>query len=244
MCEVLEISISTYYKYKDYYDQDYDDYLIIKNVFDQSKRTYGYRRITEELQEQGHQINHKRVLRLMNKYGLQPRYIKQYKNYSKQYIKENVKDNILKRNFNQPGWVTDITYLIINGKRAYLSTILDLETRKVVSYHISKQNDNELVITTLLDAIKRKDPSGLILHSDQGPQYLSTEYRAICEANRITISMSRKGNPLDNAAIESFHSLLKKETLYNNNITSIKEYIGLVHEWIEFYNTTRRKQKK
>ena len=78
------------------------------------------------------------------------------KNYSKQYIKENVKDNILKRNFNQPGWVTDITYLIINGKRAYLSTILDLETRKVVSYHISKQNDNELVITTLLDAIKKK----------------------------------------------------------------------------------------
>lgn len=84
----------------------------------------------------------------------------------------------------------------------------------------------------------------MVLHSDQGSQYLSTEYKSICEANKITISMSRKGNPLDNAVIESFHSILKKETLYNNNITSLKEYIELIHDWIDFYNTDRRKQKK
>lgn len=246
MCEVLEISISNYYKYKDSYDRDYSDYLLIKRIFNTSRKTYGYRRITEELREQGYPMNHKKVLRIMNKYSLQPEYIRQIKSSrNNQYNKENIKGNLLKRNFNQRGWVTDITYLMINGKRAYLSTIIDLETRNVVAYNISKRNDNELVINTLLKALENKnDPSGLILHSDQGSQYLSTEYRIICEANHITISMSRKGTPLDNAVIESFHSLLKKETLYNNNITSLKEYIDLVHDWIKFYNTTRRRQKK
>lgn len=244
MCEVLEIGVSNYYKYKNYYDKDYDDYKVIKKVFDKSRRTYGYRRITDELKDNGIIMNHKKVLRIMKKYGLQPKYIRKFKNWSAKYVKENVRDNILNRNFNQEGWVTDITYLIINGKRAYLSTILDLKTRNVIAYNISKTNDNKLVIDTLLMAIERKSPSGLVLHSDQGFQYLSTEYKSICEANKIIISMSRKGTPLDNAVMESFHSLLKKETFYNNDIKSLKEYIDLIHDWINFYNTIRRKQKK
>jgi len=89
-----------------------------------------------------------------------------------------------------------------------------------------------------------KDLNGLVLHSDQGFQYLSTEYKIVCESNGIVISHSRKGNPLDNAVIESFHSILKKETLYNNDITSLEEYIQLVHEWLIFYNTTRRRKTK
>lgn len=93
---------------------------------------------------------------------------------------------------------------------------------------------------TLREAIKmskEKDLNGLFLHSDQGFQYLSTEYKVICESNGIIISHSRKGNPLDNAIIESFHSILKKETLYNNDITSLKDYVQLVHEWMIYYNT-------
>lgn len=245
MCEVLEISRSNYYKYKDFKDDDYDDYNLIKNSFNKSRGTYGYRRITEDLKRNKIIMNHKKVLRIMSKYGLQPKYIKKFKNSSKDILKENIRKNILERNFNQEGWVTDVTYLILNGKTAYLSTILDLKTRDVIAYKISKHNDNRLVMDTLNEAIKTKDPSGLILHSDQGSQYLSTEYRVICEANKITISMSRKGTPLDNAVIESFHSLLKKETLHNNDITSLNEYIELVHDWIFFYNTIRiRKQKK
>lgn len=122
-------------------------------------------------------MNHKKVLRIMSKYGLIPGYVRRFRNYSKEYRKENVRGNILNRNFDQEGWVTDITYLIINGRRAYLSTILDLKTRKVIAYNISKKNDNLLVINTLLKALKTKDPSGLTFHSDQGSQYLSTEYR-------------------------------------------------------------------
>ena len=195
MCAVLEISQKTYYKYRNKEDPDYYDYLIIKEIFDDSKGTYGYRRIVEGLKI---------------KYG-----------------------------------DTDVTYLIFKGSRAYLSTIIDLYDRKVVAYKISKRNDNKLVMDTLNEAIsKRKDVSGLILHSDQGFQYTSYEYKAICESNGITISMARKGTPIDDSPIESWHSLLKKETLYNNNITSLENYIELVEEWIEFYNTTRIKGKK
>ena len=103
----------------------------------------------------------------------------------------------------------------------------------------------KLVIDTLNEAIaKRKDVYGLIIHSDQGYQYTSFEYKAICESNRIQISMSRKGIPIDNSPMESFHALLKKETLYNNNITNLNEYIDLVEDWLEFYNTVRIKNKR
>ncbi len=246
MCAVLEISTSTYYKYRGTKDRDYQDYLLIKKVFNENKKTYGYRRITDELRDEyGWIVNHKKVLRIMNKYGVVAKYIKDIKpNYIKKRIEQQSQTDQLQRNFNQRGWVTDITYLTLerNGKRAYLSTILDLESRDWVAFKISNRNDNQLVMDTLHEAThKTKDLNGLVLHSDQGFQYLSTEYKIVCESNGIVISHSRKGNPLDNAVIESFHSILKKETLYNNDITSLEEYIVLVNDWMYFYNTTRRR---
>ena len=251
MCAVLEISPKTYYKYRNKEDSDYYDYLVIKKIFDDSKGTYGYRRIVEGLKRKyGVIMNGKKVLRIMKRYNLMPNYIRRAKKKNKnERIEDNVKPDLLKRNFNtdKPNkvWDTDVTYLIYKGARAYLSTIIDLYDRKVVAYKISKYNDNKLVMDTLNEAIsKRKDVHGLILHSDQGFQYTSYEYKAICESNGIQISMARKGTPIDDSPIESWHSLLKKETLYNYNITSLEEYITLVKEWIEFYNTKRLKGKK
>ena len=244
MCEVLRISTKTYYKYRHVKDRDYDMYKLVRRVFKQSLNTYGYRRITDELNDKGYQVNHKKVARIMHKYGLRPSYVKTEK-LTNQYSIDNIRPDLLLRKFNQKGWVTDVTYLIFSNKRAYLSTILDLETRKIVAYQISKHNDNQLVMDTLNKAIKKtKDLSGMIIHSDQGTPYLSYEYKTVCESKGILISMSRKGTPLDNAVIESFHSLLKKETLYNNNIKSLAEYIAFVHKWLRFYNTKRRKTKK
>ena len=250
MCAVLEISKRTYYKYRNSEDKDYYDYLIIKEIFDNSKGTYGYRRITEGIKiKYGVIFNHKKVARIMNKYHLKPEYIKRIRPNNYKRIEENVKPNLVKRNFNtdEPNkiWVTDITYLIYNNKRMYLSTILDLYDRKVVAYKISKFNNNQLVIDTLNEAIsKRKDVFGLILHSDQGFQYTSYQYKAICNSNNIQISMSRKGTPIDDSPMESFHGILKKEPLYNNNITSLQEYQKLVEDWILFYNTSRLKSKR
>jgi len=250
MCAALDISKRTYYKYRDAEDNDYYDYLIKKEIFDDSKGTYGYRRICEGLKvKYGVIFNHKKVKRIMCKYNIHPHYTKKKKNPTYKRIEANVKPNLIKRNFNVENynkvWTTDITYLIFKGRRAYLSTILDLYDRKVVAYKISKFNDLRIVIDTLNEAIaKRKDVHGLIIHSDQGFQYTSFEYKAICESNDIQISMSRKGTPIDDSPMESFHGILKKETLYNNNITSLEEYIALVEDWIEFYNTKRLKIKK
>ena len=251
MLEVLEISRKTYYQYRNTEDKDYFDYVLIKEIFEESKNTYGYRRVCEGLMvKYGVTFNHKKVARIMRKYGLKPEYIKRIKpNYSKKRIEENVKPNLLNRKFytskeNQV-WVTDITYLIFKDKRLYLFTILDLYDRKVVAYKISKFNNNELVMDTLNEAIaKRKNVYGTIIHSDQGFQYTSYEYKAICESNGIQISMSRKGTPIDDSPMESWHVILKKETLYNNDIKNINEYQALVEDWIEFYNTTRIKIRK
>jgi putative transposase len=247
MCEVLEISPKTYYKYRNIADRDYDDYKLIRKVFNQSMKTYGYRRVTDELRENyGIIYNTKKVLRIMRKYGIVPLYIKnQQRNGNRIRVEQLLKPNILNRDFYQKGWVTDITYLDYAGKRSFLSTIIDLSTRKIVSYQISNRNDNKIVLDTLHKALRKtRDPSGMVLHSDQGFQYFSTEYRTVCESKGILVSMSRKGTPLDNAVIESFHSILKKETLYNNDIKNHEEYIKLIKQWLNFYNTKRRKNKK
>lgn len=247
---VLDVSKSNYYKYRNTIDKDYSDYLLIKEIFDESKCTYGYRRIEKGLLKKwGLIINHKKVYRIMKKYDLRPKYTRKVKNQAYKRIEENVKPNLINRKFNTNApnqiWVTDITYLILNSKRAYLSTILDLYDRKIVSYKISNRNDLNIVIETLNEAIsRRKDVKGLIIHSDQGFQYTSFQYKEICESNGITISMSRKGTPIDDSPMESFHGILKKETLYNNDITSLEQYIDIVKDWLLFYNTIRLKSNK
>ena len=185
----------------------------------------------------------------MKKYNLKPEYIRRIRpNTNAKRLEENVQPNLVKRNFKTLGfnqiWCTDITYLTFGNKRAYLSTIIDLYDRHVVAYEISKLNDVKLVIDTLNKALCiEKDVYGLIIHSDQGFQYTSEEYKAICTSKGISISMSRKGTPLDDSPMESWHAILKKETLYNNNITSLEHYIQLVKEWINFYNTSRIKNR-
>ena len=186
----------------------------------------------------------------MKKYSLKPEYIKRIKNTgSYKRIKENVRPNLIKRNFNTEKkneiWCTDVTYLIFGNKRAYLSTIIDLYDRRVVAYKISKFNSLQFVIETLNEAIKKEcDVSGLIIHSDQGSQYTSNQYKKICLANGIQISMSRKGTPIDDSPMESWYGILKKDTLYNNYVSALEEHIQLVEDWIIFYNTKRIKNRK
>ena len=167
MCAVLEISPKTYYKYRYKEDPDYYDYLIIKEIFDYSKGTYGYRRIVDGLiQKYGVIMNGKKVLRIMKKYNIQSEYIRKAKiKHKNNRIEDNVKPNLLNRNFKTDSlnkvWDTDVTYLIFKGSRAYLSTIIDLYDRHVITYKISKFNDNKLVIDTLNEALlKEKDLHG------------------------------------------------------------------------------------
>ena len=122
--------------------------------------------------------------------------------------------------------------------------ILDKYWSGESAHCLSVQYNIPLVINTLNKALEiEKDVYGLIIHSDQGFQYTSNEYKVICASKGISISMSRKGTPIDDSPMESWHGILKKETLYNNNITSLDHYIQLVEEWISFYNSTRIKNR-
>lgn len=194
-------------------------------------------------------MNAKKVARIMRKFNLKPEYIRRIRpNTSYKRIEQNVMPNLINRNFKTNSfntkWCTDITYLIFGNKRVYLSTIIDLYDRHVVAYEISKFNNIKLVIDTFNKAFEReKDVAGLIVHSDQGFQYTSFEYKALLNSKGVLISMSRKGTPIDDSPMESWHGIMKKETLYNNNITSLEHYIQLVEEWIKFYNSNRIKNR-
>lgn len=250
LCAALSISKRTYYKYRNQEDPDYYDYILIKEIFDESKGTYGYRRIQEGLKLKYRVIcNHKKLQRIMKKYGLKPEYIKRSRpNTTYRRVEENVQPNLVQRHFKTKGlrqiWCTDITYLSWGNKRAYLSTIIDLYDRHVIAYVISKSNDLKLVLDTMNAAFdKEKDVNGLIIHSDQGFQYTSHQYKVVCHSKGVQISMNKKGTPIDDSPMESWHGILKKETLYNNHITSLEHYIQLIEDWIVFYNSTRIKNR-
>jgi len=217
----------------------------IKNTYIKSNGCYGYRRIRDTLtSKQGMVISYKKVLRLMRKLGLKSRIRKKRNFFGNETL---LAANILNREFqsNLPNrkLVTDITYLKVRGVNYYLSVIYDLFNNEVKSYELSKYNDNPLVINTIKQAFPRVSNDQLILHSDQGSQYTSVAYTSLLKSLGITKSMSRKGNCLDNACIESFFGHLKSESIYLEKVNTYEELKSLIDEYIYFYNNDRIQNK-
>jgi transposase InsO family protein len=178
---------------------------LIREIYVENKKRVGYRRITFELHNKGLSINHKTVQRLMKQMGVfcQVR-MKKYNSYRGEVGK--IARNLLERNFgaNNPNlkWVTDITEFTLFGQKLYLSPILDLYSRDIVSYAISKHPRFSLVTDMLEQAFQKiPDDTNLIFHSDQGWQYQMKPYQRMLKSKGIRQSMSRKGNCLDNAVI-------------------------------------------
>ena len=250
MCQTLEISLRTYYRNRNTLNKDDVDAQLIFEVFNKSHKTYGYRRIQKALLlKYGLIMNHKKVLRIMNKYHIMPTYSKRTRrNNGRRKFEENVRPNLLKRNFNvsEPNkvWVTDITEFHVEGQVLYISTILDLYDRSIVSMQYRNANTLLLVMDTLKWAkLYRIDAKNLIIHSDQGFQYTSYEYQTACRNYGYQISMSRKGTPLDNAVIESFHSRMKTETIWNEEIKTMKELKEKLFDWFYRYDNERIRGK-
>ena len=220
---------------------------VIQQIYDEHRGRYGYRRITLELRNRGIIINHKTVLRLMNELGLKSLVrMKKYRSYRGKVGK--TASNILGRDFTatKPNekWVTDITEFKIHGQRLYLSPILDLFNGEIIAFNLGKRPTFSLVSKMLNTAFNRlKDEDTPILHSDQGWHYQMKKYRHMLKENHITQSMSRKGNCLDNAVIESFFGLLKSELLYLKDFDSVDQFISEVEEFIYYYNHKRIKAK-
>lgn len=159
--------------------------------------------------------------------------------------RENIAGNIVKRKFKVNSknevWVTDITYIWTNEGWLYLSTIMDLFSRRVIAYDIGKRMTSELVVNTLTKAFLTEDPEeGLIIHSDQGSQYSSNDYCNFVKNLGLVQSMSRRGNCYDNAVIESFHASLKKEMVYVEGLVSMRYMKAKLFDYMEFYNKERR----
>ena len=162
-----------------------------------------------------------------------------------QHLREKYsRNNLVQRNFKtaKPNeiWVSDITAFKIKSKWQYLCVIIDLYSRKVVGFHISKKSSTQLLSTTFKKAFSdRGKPAGLIFHSDQGSQYTSKAFSNLLKENGITQSLSMPGQPLDNAVAESFFSAFKKEEAYRKDYVSERHFIESVTKYIDFYNNTR-----
>ena len=219
----------------------------ITAIYHENKGRYGYRRITSELHRRNLHLNHKTVQRLMKQLGLICRVrMKKYRSYKGEVGK--VAPNLLKRDFyaekpNQK-WVTDVTEFHLFGQKLYLSPILDLCSRDLVSYTISDRPVMSMV-TSMLDKAFAKipDSTGLILHSDQGWQYQQKIYQRMLREKGIRQSMSRRGNCLDNAVIENFFGLLKTELLYLQKFQSMEHFRQELVEYLDYYNNRRIKAK-
>ncbi len=207
----------------------------------------GYRRITLELHNRGVIINHKTVQRLMKQLGIFCRVrMKKYNSYCGEIGK--IAPDLLERNFEaeRPNqrWVTDVTEFSLFGQKLYLSPVLDLHSRDIVSYAIGRHPRFSLV-TDMLEGAFRKIPDGtnLIFHSDQGWQYQMKAYQRLLNAKGIRQSMSRKGNCLDNAVMENFFGILKTELLYLQEFKSLEHFEQELVDYLDYYNTRRIKAK-
>jgi transposase InsO family protein len=205
--------------------------------------SYGYRRITAELHRQGLKVNHKRVLRLMRDKNLLCRAVKSFKatTDSSHSLRKypNLIDDLVPYRTDQL-WHADITYIRIVNSFVYLAALIDGFSRKVVGYGLGRTLSSDLAIAALVDAISKRNTSGLIHHSDQGLQYCSYEYVNILKDYGIEISMSGKANPYDNAKIESFFRTLKVEEVYMFEYETYKDILERIPYFIEeVYNKKR-----
>lgn len=219
----------------------------IKSIYHKHKGRYGYRRITLTLRNLGLSINHKCVQRLMRSMKLKSRIrIAKYRSYKGQVGR--VADNVLQRQFeaNKPNqkWVTDVTEFNLRGEKLYLSPIMDLFNGEIIAFQTQRRPMFGLVKDMLKDAIMKLKPSDKpIIHSDQGWQYQMAYYQKQLEEKGLVQSMSRKGNCLDNAAMESFFGILKSECFYGEQFNSVDELEQTVKEYIHYYNHERIKVK-
>jgi putative transposase len=218
----------------------------IRQVERENDNNYGVQKVYEELKAKGILVGRSRVQRVMHQHGIKAQIKSKYKpQTTKADPYEKAYDNLLNQNFSgyQPNrvWLADLTYVRIGGKWCYLAAVLDLARRKLVGWSLGSRPTAALACKALAMAVHREKPKpGLIHHSDRGSQYTSKEYKALLKQNKMLGSMSRKGNPYDNAPMESFFRLLKVEHVYKRSFSTIEQAAVSLRHWFDYYNIRRR----
>jgi putative transposase len=251
MCRLLEVAPSGYYAWlkKPESDRAIEDKRLLRLIrasFKASQGVYGAPRVFLDLREAGETCSKHRVARLMRENNIRAKAGYRTRRYVAGKPFELIPD-LVKRKFevSSPNrvWVSDITYIRTWEGWLYLAIVMDLFSRKIVGWATRSTMHKELVLDAVMKAIKTRRPKNTIIHSDQGSQYGSDDWRRFCRSNKLEPSMSRRGNCWDNAVAESFFSSLKKERIkkriYNNRNIATAD----VSDYIEsFYNRTRRHQ--
>lgn len=250
MCRVLRVQKSGFYKWlanPESRRRQEDEKLLgeIRHFFNDSDSTYGSPRIHEDLREAGFRCGRKRVERLMREDGLVAE--RTYKRRRHRYFKPSVvSPNLLKQDFAAEGpnekWVTDITLIRTCEGWLYLAVVEDLFSRMVVGWSMQATMTRDLVLDAVLMAVWKRRPKGdVLIHSDQGSQYGAEAWKRFCDDHGLVVSMSRRGNCHDNAAMESFNGTLKKERVRGRVYLTRNEARSDIFDYIEmFYNPKRR----
>ena len=244
LCKIAKVSVSGFYSWKKRIvnNNNKETENLISKIFFEYKGKIGIRRIKMELERKYNQIvNKKKIQRIKQKLGLKTQ-IRKKRNYYQGYLRSEkwcIADNILNRQFRQNSanraYSTDVTYLITKNSRYYLSVIKDLCTKEIVAYNVSDKHDLALILGTLEQMSKQNNA---IMHSDRGGLYTSFQYIQKLKDLNLIRSMSRSGNCLDNAPIESFFGHLKDEIEYKKCKT-LGEIRAKIDEYMYYYNNSR-----
>ena len=249
LCEALDIARGTFYNYifrrADHSKREEAQVELIRlvqQVFDDSSQRFGAEKIRVTLTESGVCVSTKRIAAIMRELGLQsvrPDAKKQYKK-QQQYKKQNLLERQFTAEHPNQIWVSDITYFKVNDYWVYLCVILDLFSRKIVGYRVSRNASTNLVTSTFRTAFReRGNPSSLTFHSDRGKQYTSAAFTALLQKCGVKQSFSATARPHDNAVAETFFASFKKEEAYRREYTSEQGYRKSVEQYIQFYNELR-----
>ena len=251
MCRLLSVSRSGYYAWRGRGESARaraDRALLkqIRAVYEESDGTYGSRRVRKELEASGFAQGRRKVAKLMRSAGFRGCPTKRYKGRAGGLPGGEAAPNLLKQDFAaqrmDDRWASDVTYVWTVQGWLYLAVVMDLYSRRIVGWSMSRRINRHLTLDALRMALAYRRPDGgLILHSDRGAQYLSDDYQRVLKRHGIQCSMSQRGNCYDNAAVESFFSLLKRERVYRRHYRTRDEARADIFDYIErFYNRQRR----
>ena len=249
LCEALDIARGTFYNYifrrADHSKREeaqIELMRLVQQVFDDSSQRFGAEKIRVTLAGSGVRVSTKRIAAIMQELGLQsirPDAKKQYKK-QQQYKKQNLLERQFTADHPNQIWVSDITYFKVNDYWVYLCVILDLFSRKIVGYRVSRNASTNLVTSTFRTAFReRGNPSSLTFHSDRGKQYTSAAFTALLQKCGVKQSFSATARPHDNAVAETFFASFKKEEAYRREYTSEQGYRKSAEQYIQFYNELR-----
>lgn len=250
ICRTLKLSKATYYRYEQNKEKqrwfDLRNEALrsrIKEIFDESKERFGSAKIVVKLKQKSIQISRAHVDKLMKEMGLicKQRRLRMF-NTTNRYCR--YRKNRLKQNFDKPTpnmfWASDVTYILVGNEDYYVCVVIELFSRKILAIGISNKHDTNFVLSVLKKAYEaRGKPQNLIFHSDQGVQYTSYAFRKYLRENKIKQSLSTPRTPYDNAVVESFSSIMKREILSHKWYKTPQDLEVDVKEFVSYYNGFR-----